>query len=104
MCDTGEMATRKYEQRLRTDSTEETRRRILDAVAQRFREAPTEPLSLDQVARLARVARSTIYLAFGSRAGLLQAFAEDLSERTGLSNLTEAVAHGDPREHLRGGI
>ena len=90
MCDTDGMATRKYEQRLRAESAEETRRRILDAVAQRFREAPTEPLSLDQVARLARVARSTIYLAFGSRAGLLQAFAVDLWERGGLADLTTA--------------
>jgi len=98
------MATRRYEQRLRADSAEDTRRRILDAVAQRLREAPTEPLSLDQVARLARVARSTIYLAFGSRAGLLQAFAVDLWERGGLADLTRAVEHPDAREHLRGGF
>jgi AcrR family transcriptional regulator len=99
-----EMATRKYEQRLRAESADETRRRILDAVAQRFRDAPTEPLSLDQVARLARVARSTIYLVFGSRAGLLHAFANDLWERGGLADLTRAVEHRDAREHLRGGF
>ena len=74
---------RKYEQQLRAESAEETRRRILDAVARRLREAPTEPVSLDQVAKLARVARSTIYLIFGSRAGLFDAFTEDLADRTG---------------------
>jgi AcrR family transcriptional regulator len=95
---------RKYEQQLRAETAEETRRRILDAVAQRLRSAPTEPLSLDQVARLARVARSTIYLIFGSRAGLFDAFAEDLLARTGRSDLTEAVAHVDARRHLRDGI
>ena len=98
------MAQRKYEQRLRAEQAEETRRRILDAVYERLRHAPTEPLAVDEVARRARVARSTIYVVFGSRAGLFQAFAEDLSERTGLSALTEAVAHPDPREHLRGGL
>ena len=95
---------RKYEQQLRAESAEETRRRILDAVARRLREAPTEPVSLDQVAKLARVARSTIYLIFGSRAGLFDAFTEDLVDRTGLARLTEAVANPDTRQHLREGI
>jgi len=98
------VAARKYEQRLRAEGAEQTRRRILDAVAQRLRDAPTEPLSLDQVARLAKVARSTIYLVFGSRAGLLRAFADDLWDRGGLADLTEAVAQADAREHLRGGL
>jgi AcrR family transcriptional regulator len=95
---------RKYEQQLRADTAEETRRRILDAVAQRLQDAPTEPPSLDQVAKLARVARSTIYLTFGSRAGLFDAFTEDLADRTGLARLTEAVANPDARRHLREGI
>jgi AcrR family transcriptional regulator len=95
---------RKYEQQLRAESAEETRRRILDAVAQRLRDAPTEPLSLDQVAKMARVARSTIYLIFGSRAGLFDAFTEDLADRTGLARLAEAVANPDARKHLREGI
>lgn len=95
---------RKYEQQLRAETAEETRRRILDAVARRLRDAPTEPLSLDQVAKLARVARSTIYLIFGSRAGLFDAFTDDLADRTGLAGLTEAVANPDARRHLREGI
>ena len=67
-----------YNQRLRAESAAETRQRILDAVAERMRTAPTEPVSIDQVARLAKVARSTIYVVFGSRVGLFEAFAEDL--------------------------
>jgi AcrR family transcriptional regulator len=98
------MATRRYTQTLRAESADATRRRILDAVRQRLRDTPTEPVSLDQVARIAGVARSTIYLAFGSRAGLFDAFVEDLWERTGLAELTAAVAHPDARAHLRGGI
>ncbi len=98
------MTTRRYEQKLRADAAEETRRRILDGVAQRLREAPTEPLSLDQVARIARVARSTIYLVFGSRAGLFDAFVDDLWARTGLPALTLAVSDSDAGTHLRAGI
>jgi len=98
------MATRRYEQKLRAEQSDETRRRILDAVAACLREAPTVPVSLDEVARRAKVARSTIYLVFGSRAGLFDAFAEDLFVRAGLPALTEAVANPDAREHLRGSV
>lgn len=98
------MATRRYEQRLRAEAAEETRRRILDAVYQRLREAPTQPVSLDGVARAAGVARSTVYLIFGSRAGLFDAVAKDLLERGGFERVTTAVAHPDAREHLRRGI
>ena len=95
---------RKYEQQIRAETAEETRRRIFDAVARRLRDAPAEPISLDEVAKLARVARSTIYLIFGSRAGLFEAFTEDLLARTGRADLTTAVAHEDARRHMRDGI
>ncbi len=98
------MVTRKYEQRLRAESAEETRRRILDAVADRLRSAPIEPINLEQIAQKARVSRSTIYLVFGSRAGLFDAFVEDLWARTGLPALTKAVSAPDAREHLRAGL
>ena len=98
------MTTRRYEQRLRAEAAEDTRRRILDAVHERLRAAPAQPVSLDQVARAARVARSTVYLDFGSRAGLFDAVAADLLERGGFDRVLSAVAHPDAREHLRGGI
>jgi len=98
------MTTRKYEQRLRAESAEETRRRILDAVYELLRDSPTEQLSLDRVAHSARVARSTIYLIFGSRAGLFDALGADLLERGGFERVSAAVAHPDARETLRRGI
>jgi AcrR family transcriptional regulator len=98
------MATRRYEQRIRAQTAEETRRRILDAVYDQLREAPAQPVSIDRVARAAGVARSTVYVIFGSRAGLFDALGADLLERGGFSRVLDAVAHPDPREHLRGGI
>jgi AcrR family transcriptional regulator len=61
-------------------------------------------VSLDKVAQSAGVARSTIYVVFGSRAGLFDAFADDLWERGGLAELQAAVADPDVRTHLRQGI
>jgi AcrR family transcriptional regulator len=98
------MATRKYEQRLRAEGAEETRRRILDAVYERLREAPSEPVSIDRIAQLARVARPTVYLAFGSRAGLFEALGADLLQRGGFERVLQAAAHPDAREGLRGGV
>ena len=98
------MVGRKYEQRLRAEAAEETRRRILDTFAEQLRNSPTDPISLDVIARHAKVARSTIYTVFGSKAGLFDAFVEDLWSRTGLPALTAAVGNPDAREHLRAGI
>jgi AcrR family transcriptional regulator len=98
------MAPRKYEQVLRAEAAEETRRRILDAVGQCLRETPTEQPSLGRVAELAKVSRSTIYADFGSRSGVFDAFVVDLWERTGLSELGRAVHATGARDHLREGI
>jgi AcrR family transcriptional regulator len=98
------LTTRKYEQRIRAETAEQTRRRILDAVYERLREAPAEAVSVDRVARMAGVARSTVYLIFGSRAGLFDALGADLLQRGGFDRLMEAVAHPDAREGVRGGI
>ena len=98
------VTTRKYEQRLRAESAEQTRRDVLAALENRLREAPGASVSIEDVARRAGVSRSTVYLVFGSRAGLFDALADDLWDRSGLPRLTEAVAHADAREHLRGGL
>jgi AcrR family transcriptional regulator len=95
---------RKYEQRLRAEAAEQTRRRILDAVYQRLHDAPTTPVSVEQVARAAGVSRSTVYLVFGSRAGLFDALTEDLWQRAGFQQVVDAVGDSDARRHLRGGI
>jgi AcrR family transcriptional regulator len=99
------VATRRYEQRLRADAAEQTRQSILDAVYEQLRREPSKPVSLEQVARMANVARSTVYLIFGSRAGLFDALSTDLWwHRAGFQQVVDAVAHPDARAHLREGI
>jgi AcrR family transcriptional regulator len=95
---------RKYEQRARAVASEETRARILDAVYQELERAPAEAVSVDRVAQLAGVARSTVYVVFGSRAGLFEAFGEYLYERAGFDRIVAAVEAPDARQHLRDGI
>ena len=98
------MSPRRYEQRLRAQAAEDTRERIVEALLERLRKAPAEPVSVDRVARMAGVSRSTVYVAFGSRAGLLEAAWLALMRRSGYDRLIEAVSVEDAREHLRGGI
>ena len=98
------MSTRPYRQRQRADAAEATRRRILDAAATRLRNAPAQPVNVEAVASDAQVSRSTVYLNFGSRAGLLDAVAADVLHRAGQRRLVEAVADPDAREALRGGL
>lgn len=98
------VAQRPYEQRLRAESADETRRRILDALYARLREAPTRPVGIEEVARAAHVSRSTVYLVFGSRAGLFDALSARLLDSSGHDRLAEAVRSTDARETLRSGL
>ena len=98
------MSTRRYEQRLRAEEAERTRSRIIEAVLERLRAAPAEPVSIERIAEMAGVARSTVYAIFGSRAGLFDAVGTDLHERTGYGRLVEASHHPDARLALRGGL
>ena len=98
------MAKRAYEQRLRAEAAEENRRRILDTLYERLREAPAEPITVDEIARRARVARSTIYLVFGSRSGLFDALTDQLLRGAGLDRIVDALRHPDARESLRGAL
>ena len=92
---------RKYTQQARAMAADETRRRILDAMRDRLRAAPSEALSIERVAQEAGVARSTVYLVFGSKAGLFEALGQDLLERTGFQRIVDAVALPDARDAVR---
>jgi AcrR family transcriptional regulator len=98
------MATRPYEQRARAEEAERTRMRIIEAVFARLREAPAEPIAIDRIARMAGVARSTVYAIFGSRTGLFDAVGRELAARSGYARLVDAKHQPDARDHLRAGI
>ena len=98
------MATRKYQQRLRAEHAEETRRRMLDALYERLTAAPTRPVSVEEVARAAGVARSTVYLVFRSRSGLFDALADELVQGEGMEQLRGALRMTDARESMRGAL
>src|SRR3954470_16108904 len=98
------MATRTYQQRARAEEAERTRMRIIDAVFERLREAPAEPIAIDRIARMAGVARSTVFAIFGSRAGLFDAVGRELGSRSGYETLVDAKHQPDARDHLRAGI
>lgn len=95
------MTTRKYTQQARAAAADETRRRILDAMRDRLRAAPSEALSIERVAQEAGVARSTVYLVFGSKAGLFEALGQDMLVRTGFQRIVDAVALPDARDAVR---
>jgi len=95
------VTTRKYTQQARAAAADETRRRILDAMRERLRDAPSEALSVERVAQEAGVARSTVYLVFGSKAGLFEALGQDLLERTGFQRIVDAVGLPDARDAVR---
>jgi AcrR family transcriptional regulator len=96
--------TRRYEQRARAEEADRTRRRIIDAALERLRDAPAEPVSMERIAAMAGVARSTVYAIFGSRAGLFDAVGVELRERGGYDRLVLASHDDDARMALRGGI
>ena len=98
------MSKRRYRQQVRAEAAEETRQRVLDALYELLRDQPAEPVSVEEIAQHARVSRSTVYLAFGSRSGLFDALTERLLLGPGNERIGEAVRHPDARETLRGGL
>jgi AcrR family transcriptional regulator len=98
------MSPRAYQQRVRAEDAARTRTAIIDAVFTRLREAPAEPISIDRIARMAGVARSTVYAIFGSRSGLFDAVGRELVDRSGYATLVDAKHQPDAREHLRAGL
>src|SRR5262245_12021137 len=98
------MSPRAYVQRARAEDAARTRMAVIEAVFERLREAPAEAISVDRIAKMAGVARSTVYAIFGSRAGLFDAVGRELADRSGYASLVDAKHQPDAREHLRAGV
>jgi AcrR family transcriptional regulator len=86
---------RAYTQRIRADAAAATRQRIIDVTRECLASAPLENVGLPAIAERAGVARSTIYIAFGSREGLMLAVAEDLLRRGGFERIGQALRNPD---------
>lgn len=95
------MDKRRYVQRARASATEATRRRILDAARTSLEGGPVGALRVDEVARQAGVARSTVYVLFGSRAGLFDALARHLRDEAGFDELLAAFRQPDALQAMR---
>ena len=95
------MDKRRYRQTRRADSSEATRARILGAARASLERGPVGALRVDEVARDAGVARSTVYLLFGSRAGLFDALGRYLRDSAGFEALIAASRLPDAIENLR---
>lgn len=92
---------RRYQQRARAEEAARTRMRIIEAVFERLRKR--QPVAVDQIAKDAEVARSTVYAIFGSRDGLFDAVGRELAERSGYARLVEAKYQPDIRDQVRAG-
>jgi AcrR family transcriptional regulator len=92
---------RTYTQDARADAAAAKRLQVLDTAIDMLASEPLPRVTLEAVARRAGAARSTVYVMFGSRAGLFDAVARRLLERIGFDRLVAAVAAPDPLEALR---
>lgn len=95
------MDKRRYVQRARAAAVEETRRRIIAAARATLEEGSVGALSIPDVAKRAGVARSTVYVLFGSRAGLFAALAYHLRDEAGFERLITAYRQADALRAFR---
>jgi AcrR family transcriptional regulator len=97
----GDMDKRRYVQSKRAESSDATRQRILDAARASLERGLIGALRVDEVARQAGGARSTVYLLYGSRAGLFDALARYLRDEAGFEDLVAASRLPDAMANLR---
>jgi AcrR family transcriptional regulator len=95
---------RHYRMGRRAEAMAETRARIVEAAREVLSEVPLRRFSVDEAARLAGVNRTTVYDAFGSRTGLLEAVAEDLLRRGGFDRIGQALAEPDVVRAIDGSL
>lgn len=92
------MSPRRYESPARDAAAEETRQRIV-AAAGEILAGPKgfAGMSLETVAKAARVTRLTIYNQFGTRRALLEAVFDERARRGGLTAIADAMKMPEPK-------
>lgn len=91
---------RPYIQRARAETKIATRRRIIEAARAALVSGDVPKLELGDVAERAQVARSTIYLAFGTRSAFLSKILDDSLERAGFGRLLDFLTLSDAAEAM----
>lgn len=94
-------AKRKYEQRLRAERQDETRRRITEATATLHQEIGPAQTTISAIAERAGVERLTVYRHFPDEGELLQACQQHFRAQHPLPDPALWADIGDPAERLR---
>jgi AcrR family transcriptional regulator len=96
------MSPRPYRLGQRQAATEQTRARVINAARELLMSNDGySHFSIDAVARLADVARMTVYHQFGSKSGLLEALCDSLAASGGMDQLAPAFRQPEPLEALK---
>ena len=91
---------RGYVQRARAESAAITRRRVVEAARVVHMDGEVPRLGLAEVAQRAGIARSTLYLSFGTRSALMTAILDDSLNRAGFEQIREYLALPDAIEAM----
>jgi AcrR family transcriptional regulator len=94
------MTPRPYRMRLRQESADQSRRRIVKAARDLLALPGDVRFTVEEVARRAGVARMTVYHHFGSFQGLLEALLDSLAVGGGMNHLADAFRQADARRAL----
>src|SRR5215472_266236 len=91
---------RRYVQRARAESAATTRHRMVEAARVALMEGEVPRLELAEVAQRASIARSTVYLSFGTRSALMTAILDDSLNRAGFERIREYLVLPDAIEAM----
>jgi len=84
----------------RRESSDEARRRCIEAAATLLADSDTPTLKMEAVATQAGVTRQTIYNLFGSKTELIEAVFDDLARTGGMQSMAAAMQQSDPEARL----
>jgi AcrR family transcriptional regulator len=91
---------RPYRLGKRKKSSDEARRRCIEAAATLLADSDTPTLKMETVAAQAGVTRQTIYNLFGSKTELIEAVFDDLARTGGIQSMAAAMQQSDPEARL----
>jgi len=95
-------APRPYRLLQRLASVEDTRKRLVAAArSQITSDDGLRVFTLDAVAKVAGVTRTTVYNQFQSKSGLLEAVCDDIAAQGGIQNIEDILGEPDPINALR---